>query len=660
MSRKTYARQSLASQVVNKIVEDEHIKLFVDQYNTPYIAPNGDGTAVYDLDSQEASDWLSYYTMDNFNNAVLLRDEPKTVIDTLRGYAKGRNRGRHVQLELRTCMNEDAVWYDLGSGAIKVSPNKWEFVPQPPILFVRNSTQQEQVLPECGGNIWEIFEYVNIENPQDRLLLISFLVASLVPNANKPILALSGPAGCGKSECTRALKALMDPTVPTSLPPITKTDELNKLALTSSVMTFDNLSVMKNSVADQFCRLATGAGVRIRKLYKTNEYITFEAIRPIIINGVSQIITQSDLLTRTIPVELSPLVKRMTDDELHEKFATARPRLLGAMFDLLSKAMAIYPKITRNEWPRMGAFAKWGYAVCEALGGESSGEAFMEAYSKVEEAQHREALYANPLAEVIEWVMAKMDVWMGTAGDLLDLALKATEAKTAPKGFRYLCRSPYWPSNPRSTSVCLRKNVNDFSSVGLIVIPPKSTERHFFIVNKKLPCCRACIQVLNKKSPDGPTFAELGYDAKDLIESSIYTIDHRLVRFDETGEPCLNTYDNKALLIFGVKEGLCELKDIDDNIVNATHSWLSCSIVYGELLRKTEKRLEIERKRRERFERRQELERIRARELAEKERRKQMSWQKQIEKKQADYIAECREKGVPINKEELDFFGCPF
>ena len=539
MSRKTYARQSLASQVVNKIVEDEHIKLFVDQYNTPYIAPNGDGTAVYDLDSQEASDWLSYYTMDNFNNAVLLRDEPKTVIDTLRGYAKGRNRGRHVQLELRTYAAENAIWYDLGAGAIKISPNRWEYVPQPPILFVRNNTQREQVLPERGGDVREIFEYINIENPQDRLLLISFFVASLIPNANKPILALSGPAGCGKSECTRMLKMLMDPTVPASLPPITKTSELDKLALTSFVMAFDNLSTMKAPVADYFCRLATGAGVRIRKLYKTNEYITFEAIRPTIINGVSQIITQSDLLTRTIPVELSPLVKRITDDELHARFAKACPRLLGGIFDLLAKAMAIHPKITRTEWPRMGAFAKWGYAVCEALGGESSGEKFMEAYAKAERIQHREALHASPFSLAVEWFMQDKDIWAGSCGELLDaVEYDDNPTKHMPVELKYLSRSSFWPTNTRAASVNLRKNVTDFASRGILVIPPTGDSRTFHIINANLPVRKVIEQdMLDLLVPDIPegadpntaTYRNLGYTAEDLAKIHPYAIDSEYI-----------------------------------------------------------------------------------------------------------------------------------
>ncbi|MBR2543047.1 hypothetical protein IKF03_00355 [Candidatus Saccharibacteria bacterium] len=676
MGRKRNNNGTYVGQIVEKIVTDKKIRLFVDQNKDPYIAPNGDGTKVYELDSQDATDWLLGYVMDNFNNTVLIRDEPKNIIDSLRGYAKVRGLG-NVCLELRTAKDDDGnIWYDLGSGAIKITPKGWTIVHQPPILFMRNYSQQEQVFPEKGGSIWELFEYINVKNDQDKLLLIAFLVASLIPGTNKPILAISGPAGSGKSECTKTLKMLMDPTTPPSMPPIISVDELNKLALTSSVMSFDNLSSMKNSVADQFCRLATGTGVRIRKLYKTNEYIVFEAIRPIIVNGISQIITQSDLLNRAIPIELSPIEKRITDDELREKFSRARPRLLGAMFDLLSKAIAIYPTITRTEWPRMGAFARWGYAVCEALeaeakklpeqNGDSSmmrkivdGEAFMNAYSKVEKIQHTEALYANPLAEVVEWIMQNRDVWGGTAGDLLDLALKAAESTSAPRGFKHLCRSPYWPSNPRSTSVCLRKNIADFKAMGLIVIPPKQTERNFFIVNTQLPCCRACKEVLDMRTPDGPTFREMGYTVRNLAEASIYTINHMIVDFDESDEPHLRTFDEGALVALGMKEGLSVPKDLATNIAKETHEWLHSTYTYG-MLPDTEARFEIRKKREEREQRKREIAEIKAREEAESLRRREIAERNEKKRKKAAYIAECEEKGVPVDPSTLGMFDLPF
>lgn len=528
MGKKYSRNKSFVSQVVEKVVKDKRVRLFVDQYKDPYIAPNGDGTKVYELESKDASDWLLGYVMDKFDNATLIRDEPKNVIDSLCSHAKVRGLGS-MNLELRTSFDDEKnIWYDLGSGAIKITPNGWKFVPQPPILFMRNYSQQDQVLPEKGGSIWELFDYVNVKDEQDRLLLISFIVASLVPHINKPILAISGPAGSGKSECTRVLKTLMDPTTPVSMPPITSTGELDKLALTSAVMAFDNLSSMKDNVANHFCRLATGAGIRIRKLYKTNDYITFEAIRPIIVNGISQIITQSDLLNRAIPIELSPIEKRITDDDYREGFSNARPRLLGAMFDLLAKAMNIHPTITRTSWPRMGSFARWGYAVCEALGDGYTGESFMDAYTKVEKVQHEEALHANPLALVLKWFMSDKDIWVGSAGELLVGMEHPVDG--APSEIYLYTKNSFWPDGPRSASHSLRKNLNDFKEFGLIVIPPKNVNcRDFTIINTQLPVHKFINTALDAKFEGDKTYSDLGYKVSDFADVYPHSIKSKYV-----------------------------------------------------------------------------------------------------------------------------------
>ncbi|WP_301054978.1 hypothetical protein, partial [uncultured Helicobacter sp.] len=107
-------KQSFVRTVLNAIITDDSIRLFTDQYNNTYISPTGDGRRVYDLDSQEAQDWLSSYTMDNFDNEILLRDEPKNVLESLRSFAKFRGSGKK-SLELRTAADEDGnIWYDLG------------------------------------------------------------------------------------------------------------------------------------------------------------------------------------------------------------------------------------------------------------------------------------------------------------------------------------------------------------------------------------------------------------------------------------------------------------------------------------------------------------------------------------------------------------------
>lgn len=469
-------KKSFTSKVVDRIVGDKFIKLFKDEHGDPFIAPNGDGTEVYSIGSNSFNDWLYPFVMKEFDRQVLIREQAKDVSDNLCAYAKYFGDGEY-RLSLRNHRDECGnIWYDLGREAVKITPTGWSAEAYPPIIFTRfQDCQKKQVMPKAGGDIWDLFKFINVKNDYDRLLIIAFAVVALIPEVNKPILSLSGQAGSGKTEASKTLKAILDPTVPLVASLGDKTDELDRMAQTNAVMSFDNLSSLSNRMSDHWCKLATGLGVRIKKYYITSEYITFEAIRPIIANGISQTLIQSDVLNRAIPVELSPIEKRIDDQEFRARFEQEKPHLLGALFDVLSRAMGIFPKVPERNWPRMASFAKWGWAITESLDGYS-GDDFIEALTRIAKVQHDEAIEANPIAYTIMLYMNDKGEWRGTSSELLReleeptmmVGSNSDDEKYRLEVSKYL-HSPYWPKDARSTSVALRKVVPDLKSVGIEV-----------------------------------------------------------------------------------------------------------------------------------------------------------------------------------------------
>ena len=487
--------ESFPQRVVRRIVEDKTIKLFKDAHGDPYIAPNGDGTQVYPISSGSFNDWLYPYVMSEFDSLVLIGDQAKNITDTLCGYAKWRGDGTY-NLSLRNHRDEyENVWYDLGREAVKITPNGWSVEAYPPIMFMRFSDcQSSQVMPKRGGNIFDLFDFINVKDERDRLLIIAFAVVSLIPEVNKPILSLSGQAGSGKTEASRTLKALLDPTIPLVASLSDKTDELDRMAQTNSVMAFDNLSSLTKRMSDHWCKLATGLGVRIKKYYITSEYITFEAIRPIIANGISQTLIESDVLNRAIPVELTPLEKRIDDQEFRRRFEKAKPYLLGSLFDVLSSAMRIFPNVPERKWPRMASFAKWGWAITESLEGYS-GDDFLSALDKIAKTQHDEAIEANPIAYAIMLYMSDKDEWRGTSSELLreleEPARTASSESSVDKYRQEVSKhiyGPYWPKDARGTSVALRRVIPDLKSVGIEVELDirENNRRIIHIVNPKV------------------------------------------------------------------------------------------------------------------------------------------------------------------------------
>ncbi len=63
-------------------------------------------------------------------------------------------------------------------------------------------------------------------------------------------------------------------------------------------------------------------------------------------------------------------IKRKDEEKLWKDFEEVKPEILGGIFDVISKAMSIYPSVKLSLLPRMADFGKWGYAIAEALGGE--------------------------------------------------------------------------------------------------------------------------------------------------------------------------------------------------------------------------------------------------------------------------------------------------
>jgi len=61
------------------------------------------------------------------------------------------------------------------------------------------------------------------------------------------------------------------------------------------ILAYDNLSGIGRGMGDCICRLATGGGNRLRKLYTDNDEVIFNAVRPITVNGIEHLTAREDL-----------------------------------------------------------------------------------------------------------------------------------------------------------------------------------------------------------------------------------------------------------------------------------------------------------------------------------------------------------------------------
>jgi hypothetical protein len=147
-------------------------------------------------------------------------------------------------------------------------------------------------------------------------------------------------------------------------------DDLMVTAVNNWLVSGDNVSGFDRDMANALCRLATGGGIGKRELYTDGEEYTLDALRPIMVTGLSLVSEQQDLLDRLILIRLPVLDGKDKEQErvILEQFEKARPRLLGAILDAVSTALRRLPRVKLEETPRMADFAAWAEAAGEAFG----------------------------------------------------------------------------------------------------------------------------------------------------------------------------------------------------------------------------------------------------------------------------------------------------
>jgi putative DNA primase/helicase len=168
------------------------------------------------------------------------------------------------------------------------------------------------------------------------------------------------------------------------------------------VLAFDNLTYLSDSLSNALCRLATGGGFATRELFTDEGEVIFDSQRPVILNGIAEVVTKSDLLDRSILIYLPQIdrKKRKLDRVIDRDFAKAQPRILGALLDAVSKGLKrLKDGVTLDELPRMADFAEWATA-CESGLGLTEGQ-FLKAYKSNQEKANGLAIETSPVAQEI-------------------------------------------------------------------------------------------------------------------------------------------------------------------------------------------------------------------------------------------------------------------
>ncbi len=374
---------------------------------------------------------------------------------------------------------EGVVYLDLANErweVVKLSADGWTVVDADavPVRFRRPRGMLPLPTPKPGGSLLTLAELLNVPaDSRDLKLIVAWLLQGLRGTGPYPVLVLTGGQGSGKSTAAKMLRALLDPNV-SPLRSLSRDErDLFIAAVNGWALAFDNISGLSQWTSDALCKLSTGGGLSTRELHSDADETLLNALRPVVLNGITDFVDKQDLVSRALQVHLPaiPKTNRKPEAAIWKRFDEAQPDILGGLLDVAVQGLQRLPTTTLETLPRLADFALWATA-CETPLGWQPG-AFTKAYQGAQDALIRDALDAEPVAVALLKLPEHGDglavKWEFTATELLDKlnAVEGHKDKRPPKG---------WPGAAHILSGTLKRIAPALLDQGLEVTQPNRSD----------------------------------------------------------------------------------------------------------------------------------------------------------------------------------------
>ncbi|MEG2289408.1 MAG: hypothetical protein RSA29_03515 [Clostridium sp.] len=347
--------------------------------------------------------------------------------------AKALYEGAELEVYKRCAEVEGVTYYDLGdkeSTIIKIDGTGWKVDEDKQMLFIKKSNMSEQVMPvPCDDLLGLLGKHYRFKEWEDTILHAVSLVTRFISDIPHPIEGIHGEKGASKTTTMRMNRSLIDP-APRDVISIPKGIQDLAIVISNNYMPcFDNLDTISAEKSDLLCIASTGGGYSKRKLYSDEDETIVSFKSRITLNGINVVATRADLLDRCIVLTL----ERIPEDERKEErlvwnsFNEDKPKILGAIFTILSVAKGIYETVELTKLGRMADFTRWGYAVAEAM--KVGGEVFLKAYLNNQKKANQEAVESNPVATALIKYMNENISFTGTVSSLLTVLNQVAEVE---------------------------------------------------------------------------------------------------------------------------------------------------------------------------------------------------------------------------------------
>jgi hypothetical protein len=405
----------------------------------------------------------------------------RRVIAALEARAWFEGDPRLVFTRVGYCAGEKSstCYLDLGDPtgrAVQISPAGWVLVDDPPIHFRRPDGLLPLPVPSREGSTDLLRPYVNLDEPDFRLL-IAWMAAALRPCGPYPLLVLLGEQGSAKSTLARLIRMLLDPHAAPLLAQPRKIGELIASTTRGWLLAYDNVSTLPRWMSDALCVLSTAGAFPNHTSSSGDEGSVIHAQRPVVVNAIDELVGRADLADRSIVLELPSIApeKRRCEDEFWDSFNADYPRIFGGLLDAVAGGLRELPsvRLRLRELPRMADFAAFAEAVGRGLTWPS-GTVISDYRDNRRQATAIE-LEDSPLGRLLMEHACYMNEWAGTASDLL-AKLTALAGNRVASEFR-------WPKSPWSLTRELRRISAQLRVHDISVEFHRANERRLILVS---------------------------------------------------------------------------------------------------------------------------------------------------------------------------------